>query len=167
MCPATDGPLAATLVGTPELHSVSGSTVEAHYPVARSTAIDRRGFARPATTAGVTSVDEWERALASEGELTPALVERLIDVHGDRGQRALEAVAERRVKEYRDFTVVVGYEAEYVVEDDGCTCKDAEYNLDSDDPEQLCWHAIAVRVARAIDATDEHDMWYSDVHEFL
>jgi len=115
----------------------------------------------------VTSVDDWQCALATAGQLTPDLVERITTVHGDRGRRAIEAVGEQRVKQYRDFTVVVGYEAEYVVEDDGCTCKDAEYNLDSEDPKQLCWHAIAVRVARALDATDEHDMWYSDVHEFL
>jgi predicted nucleic acid-binding Zn finger protein len=129
--------------------------------------VDRRGFVYPTTTASVTSVDNWECALATEGQLTPGLVERITAIHGDRGRRAIEAVGEQRVKEYRDFTVVVGYETEYVVEDDGCTCKDAEYNLDSADPEQLCWHAIAVRVARALDATDEHDMWYSDVHEFL
>jgi len=116
---------------------------------------------------GVTAVDEWESDLASEGALTPGTVDRIIDLHGDRGRRALDAVAESRVKEYRDFVVVVGHEDEYIIENDGCTCKDAEYNLDAADPEQLCWHAIAVRVARAIGETDEHDMWYSDVREFL
>jgi predicted nucleic acid-binding Zn finger protein len=115
----------------------------------------------------VTAVDDWEYDLAAAGELTPALVDRLISLHGDRGQRAIEAVGEGRVKEYRDFTVVVGHEDEYVVEEDACTCKDAEYNLDPNDPEQLCWHAIAVRIARAIGETDEHDMWYSDVRDFL
>ena len=115
----------------------------------------------------MTSVDKWERTLARAGELTPESVEHITGIHGDRGQQAIEAVGEQRVKEYRDFTVVVGHRAEYVVENDGCTCKDAEYNLDSEDPEQLCWHAIAVRIARALDATDQHDMWYSDVHEFL
>ena len=115
----------------------------------------------------VSAVDEWERLLSDAGELTPEAVDRIIGLHGDRGQRALDAVGEGRVKEYRDFTVVVGHDDEYVVEDDGCTCKDAEYNLDTTDPEQLCWHAIAVRIARAIGATDEHDMWYSDVRDFL
>jgi predicted nucleic acid-binding Zn finger protein len=115
----------------------------------------------------VTAVDEWERTLATAGELTPETVDSLMALHGDRGQRAIEAVGENRVKEYRDFTVVVGYEDEYVVEEDACTCKDAEYNLDPTDPEQLCWHAIAVRIARAIGETDEHDMWYSDVRDFL
>ena len=115
----------------------------------------------------MTAVDEWEAMLAEAGELTPAAVDRIIAVHGDRGNRAIEAVGEGRVKAYRDFTVVVGREDEYVVEADGCTCKDAEYNLDASDPAQLCWHAIAVRIAEAIDATDEHDMWYSDVRDFL
>jgi len=115
----------------------------------------------------VTAVDDWVSDLEAAGELTPAVVESIVAVHGDRGRRAIEAVGERRVKEYRDFTVVVGREDEYVVEDGGCTCKDAEYNLDARDPDQLCWHAIAVRIARAIDATDDHDMWYSDVRDFL
>lgn len=115
----------------------------------------------------MTAVDEWEQTLATAGELTPEAVDQIISVHGDRGQRAMDAVAERRVKAYRDFTVVVGHDDEYIIEDDACTCKDAEYNLDPADPEELCWHAIAVRIARAIDATDDHDMWYSDVTEFL
>ncbi len=115
----------------------------------------------------MTAVDEWERQLAEAGTLTPDTVDRIMRLHGDRGDQAIEAVSEGRVKEYRDFTVVVGHADEYVVEDDGCTCKDAEYNLDAEDPEELCWHAIAVRIARAIGETDEHDMWYSDVREFL
>ena len=115
----------------------------------------------------MNAVDKWERRLETAGKLRPETVDRIITLHGDRGKRALDAVAERRVKQYRDFTVVVGHQDEYIVEDDGCTCKDAEYNLDATDPEQLCWHAIAVRIARAIDEVDEHDMWYSDVREFL
>jgi len=124
-------------------------------------------FTPRSQSVAVTAVDDWEHALAAAGELTPGVVDRIIRLHGDRGQRAIEAVGEGRVKAYRDFTVVVGHEDEYVVEEDACTCKDAEYNLDPTDPEQLCWHAIAVRIARAIGAIDEHDMWYSDVRDFL
>ncbi|HKL30480.1 MAG TPA: hypothetical protein VJ898_14580 [Natrialbaceae archaeon] len=117
--------------------------------------------------AGVTPVEEWQAALADAGELTPDVVEQIIAVHGDRGQRAIEAVSEGRVKEYRDFTVVVGREDEYVVEDGACTCKDAEYNLDPEDPTDLCWHAIAVAIAERIGAVEHHDMWYSEVRDFL
>jgi len=115
----------------------------------------------------VAESDEWRAALAAAGELQPEIVRSILSAHGDRGQRAIEAVSERRIKQYRDFTVVVGYDEEYVVEDGGCTCKDSQYNLDAADPTQLCWHALAVEIAERIDEVDDHDMWYSDVREFL
>jgi predicted nucleic acid-binding Zn finger protein len=112
-------------------------------------------------------VAEWEALLESEGSLTPAATERIIATHGDRGTRAIEAVSEERVKRYNDFTVVVGHEDEYVVEDGTCTCKDAEYNLDPEDPTDRCWHALAVSIAEHVDAIDHHDMWYSEVRDFI
>jgi predicted nucleic acid-binding Zn finger protein len=115
----------------------------------------------------VTAVDDWVAQLESAGELTPEAVDRILSTHGERGQQAIDAVGERRVKEYRDFTVVVGYQDEYIIEGDACNCADSEYNLDTDDPTQLCWHALAAKVARAIGELDEHDMWYSDVRDFL
>ncbi|MFC7047083.1 hypothetical protein ACFQH6_18290 [Halobacteriaceae archaeon GCM10025711] len=115
----------------------------------------------------MTAVDEWQAALEEAGSLTGPVAERILAVHGDRGRRAIEAVTEERVKQYRDFTVVVGHEDEYIIEGGGCNCKDAEYNLDPDDPEQLCWHALAVEIATRVDAVDHHDMWYSEVREFL
>ncbi|MFB6154329.1 MAG: hypothetical protein ABEJ22_00420 [Haloferacaceae archaeon] len=116
---------------------------------------------------GVSGVEAWRAALEAAGELTPPVVESIIDTHGSRGVRAIEAVSEGRVKQYRDFTVVVGHEDEYVVENRACTCKDSAYNLDPEDPEQLCWHVIAAVVAEAVGEVDHHDMWYSDVREFL
>lgn|GEM_PF-266835 len=117
---------------------------------------------------GVTNAfEEWRRDLEADGELTADVVGRIVDVHGDRGQRAIEAVSEGRVKEYRDFTVVVGHREEYVVEGEGCTCKDAEYNLDPEDPTEHCWHVLAAVVADAVGEVEYHDMWYSEVREFL
>lgn len=110
---------------------------------------------------------DWRDELEAAGELTPSVVDRLLRAHGDRGGRAIEAVSERRVKQYRDFTVVVGHHDEYIVEAGGCTCKDVEYNLDPGDPDQRCWHALAVDVAERIDAVDHHDLWYSDVRDLL
>jgi predicted nucleic acid-binding Zn finger protein len=115
----------------------------------------------------VTAVDEWETALEDAGELTSGAVDRIIATHGDRGVKAVEAVGERRIKEYRDFTVVVGHSEEHVVENETCECEDSRYNLDPDDPSELCWHVIATKIARRIDALDYHDMWYSEVREFL
>ncbi len=115
----------------------------------------------------MAEIDDWRAALAAAGELRPEIVTRILAIHGNRGQRAIEAVSEQRVKRYRDFTVVVGYDEEYVVEDGGCTCKDSQYNLDPADPTQLCWHALAVEIAERIGVVDDHDMWYSDVREFI
>ncbi|WP_435196489.1 hypothetical protein [Natronomonas sp. EA1] len=115
----------------------------------------------------MTGVDEWTALLAEEGRLSPAAVDAILTTHGERGATAIEAVGESRVKEYRDFTVVVGHAEEYIVEDGACECRDAQYNLDSEDPDQLCWHVIAVAIARRVGAVDHHDMWYSEVREFL
>ncbi|MFB6078158.1 MAG: hypothetical protein ABEJ80_04175 [Halarchaeum sp.] len=112
-------------------------------------------------------VDDWRAALAEAGELTPEIVAAILDAHGDRGRRAIDAVGEGRVKRYNDFTVVVGHEDEYVVEDGGCTCRDSQYNLDPEDPEQRCWHVLAVDVAERVGEVDRHDMYYSEVREFI
>ena len=115
----------------------------------------------------MSDVGDWRAALAAAGELTGPIADAILSAHGDRGRRAIEAVSEERIKQYRDFTVVVGHDDEYIVEDGGCNCKDAEYNLDTEHPEQRCWHALAVEVAERVDAVDHHDMWYSEVREFI
>lgn len=115
----------------------------------------------------MTDIEEWAADLEAAGGMTSELVERIVELHGDRGARAIEAVAERRVKEYRDFTVVVGHTEEYVIEGGRCPCKDARYNLDREDPTQRCWHELATIIARRTDSVDDHDLWYSEVREFL
>ena len=113
----------------------------------------------------MTAVDDWAAALDRERHLTPAIVSQLLATHGDRGRRAIEAVGEQRVKQYNDFTVVVGRRQEYIVEGTSCLCPDARYNLDQTDPTQLCWHVIAVLIATRIDATDDYDLWYADIDD--
>ena len=121
-------------------------------------------FAEKSQRARVPEADDWRPALADSGELTPDIVESLLDEHGDRGQRAIEAASEGRVKQYNDFTVVVGHEDEYIIEAGGCNCHDSQYNLG---PDEHCWHAIAVDVAERVGEVDHHDMFYSDVREFI
>lgn len=125
-------------------------------------------FSHPYPTSGVSDpVDAWKSDLTAASRLTGPIAERIIATHGDRGVRAIEAVTEDRVKQYRDFTVVVGHREEYIVESEACTCADSEYNLDPEDPAERCWHALAVAIAEATGRVDRHDMWYSEVREFL
>jgi len=114
-----------------------------------------------------STTEGWLEELRQAGRLTPSAVEEIGAIHGERGLTAIEAVSDGRVKQYQDFTVVVGHDDEYIIEGGACTCKDSQYNLDRTDPSQRCWHVLAVEIAEAIDAVDHHEMWYSDVREFL
>tara|TARA_A100001037_G_scaffold306085_1_gene349094 strand:- start:11940 stop:12278 length:339 start_codon:yes stop_codon:yes gene_type:complete len=93
-------------------------------------------------------------------------VEELLKKNGTRGEKAIEAIQEDRVKQYRDFTVVVGYHDEYIVEGEICTCKGSEYNLQND-TDKKCWHLLAVEIAERTGSIDYHDMWYSEVRDLL
>lgn len=81
--------------------------------------------------------------------------------YGNRGRKGLEIVNERRVKQYKDYFVVVGETDEYVVEDELCTCKDFLFNSSKNGVK--CSHMIAVEVAKQKDIIDAVDAWYQDV----
>ena len=81
--------------------------------------------------------------------------------YGNRGKKGLEIVNERRVKQYKDYFVVVGESDEYIVEDEFCTCKDFLFSSPKNDAK--CSHMIAVEVAKQKDIIDAVDAWYQDV----
>jgi predicted nucleic acid-binding Zn finger protein len=93
--------------------------------------------------------------------LTPELEERLTNEFGPRGKKAMETVRSGKVKKYRDFFVVKGSTGEYIVEDDFCTCNDYLYRLSIKGG--VCYHSIAVRIARATGEYEDIDQWYSDI----
>lgn len=109
----------------------------------------------------------WREELSSSSQLSPQVVEDILARHGDRGGKAIDAVGEHRVKRYNDFTVVVGWHDEYIVEDERCDCPDTQYNLDAEDPNQLCWHVLATIIAEALDEVDEYDEWYGEIADLL
>ncbi len=88
--------------------------------------------------------------------LTAALREEVVRTYRDRGRKALAAVDAGAVRRYLDFFVVRGRTAEYVVEDDFCTCKDFTYRGG------CCWHILAVRIALASDRFERREEWYID-----
>lgn len=93
--------------------------------------------------------------------LTRDLEERLIDEFGARGKNAIATVSARKVKRYKDFFVVQGKKGEYIVEDDFCTCNDYLYRLSIKGG--VCYHSIAVKLARATGEYETVDQWYSDI----
>ena len=88
--------------------------------------------------------------------LDVALREEIVAAFGTRGKKALAALDAGKVKKYLDFFVVEGRTAEYVVDEDFCTCRDFLYRG------RTCWHLLAVRIAMGADLAESVDGWYQD-----
>ena len=99
--------------------------------------------------------------IQKEGSLTPGLEKRLVEEFGARGKKAIETVRSGKVKKYKDFFVVKGSTGEYIVEEDFCTCNDYLYRLSIKGG--VCYHSIAVRIAKATGEYESIDLWYSDI----
>ena len=93
--------------------------------------------------------------------LTPENEKRLAQEFGSRGKRAIETVRSGKVKKYKDFFVVKGSTGDYIVEDDFCTCNDYLYRLSVKGG--VCYHSIAVRIAKATGDYEEIGQWYTDL----
>jgi predicted nucleic acid-binding Zn finger protein len=102
-------------------------------------------------------MDEELRILLSrEKALTPAVRDAIVEACGERGRKALKAIDERRIKQYRDFTVVVGTSDEYVVDEEFCTCQASLFRRGR------CWHILAVEIAGYTGAHEVIDAWYQE-----
>jgi predicted nucleic acid-binding Zn finger protein len=99
--------------------------------------------------------DLWTR-LAEKRELDKELRAEIEKVFGPRGKKALAALDGGKIKKYHDFFVVAGRTADYVVDEDFCTCSDFMYRG------RTCWHLIAVRIAGATGLFEKIDAWYTD-----
>lgn len=97
------------------------------------------------------------REVDGSHKLTEELRARIERIYRDRGEKALIAIDERRVKRYLDFYVVVGHGDEYIVENDFCTCNDFLFRG------RECWHILAVRIAECTGLCEFYDLWYQDV----
>ena len=97
----------------------------------------------------------WE-TLERDRELSINLQEKILNLYGERGRKALLAVDESRVKKYLDFFVVVGTSDEYVVEDEFCTCRAQVFRSGS------CWHVLAARIADLTGQYEVVDEWYME-----
>jgi predicted nucleic acid-binding Zn finger protein len=99
--------------------------------------------------------DLWQR-LSEKRELDEELRAAIEQQFGPRGKKALAALDTGKIKKYHDFFVVAGRTAEYVVDEDFCTCSDFMYRG------RTCWHLIATRIAMVTGKFEQVDGWYVD-----
>jgi predicted nucleic acid-binding Zn finger protein len=99
--------------------------------------------------------DLWLR-LSEKKVLDPPLRLEIEETFGNRGKKALAALDGGRIKKYLDFFVVQGRTAEYIVEDDFCTCSDFMFRG------RTCWHLLAVRIAQETNTFRSVETWYLD-----
>jgi predicted nucleic acid-binding Zn finger protein len=99
--------------------------------------------------------DLWQH-LSEKKVLDEALRLEIEETFGNRGKKALTALDDGRIKKYLDFFVVQGRTADYIVEDDFCTCSDFMFRG------RTCWHLLAVRIARETNTFRSIDSWYMD-----
>jgi predicted nucleic acid-binding Zn finger protein len=99
--------------------------------------------------------DLWQR-LAQKKALDAPLRLDIEEAFGMRGKKALAALDSGRIKKYLDFFVVQGRTAEYIVDDDFCTCRDFMFRG------RICWHLLAVRIAQETKTFRDIDTWYQD-----
>jgi predicted nucleic acid-binding Zn finger protein len=99
--------------------------------------------------------DLWHR-LGERKALDAMLRCEIEETFGNRGKKALAALDTGKIKKYLDFFVVSGRTAEYVVDDDFCTCGDFMYRG------RTCWHLLAVRIALVTGKYERTDSWYQD-----
>jgi predicted nucleic acid-binding Zn finger protein len=103
----------------------------------------------------MTETDVWER-LQEKKVLDDSLRSEIESVFGSRGKKALTALDAKKIRKYRDFFVVEGRTASYIVDEDFCTCGDFLYRGRS------CSHILAVRIAEVTGVYETVDSWYQD-----
>ena len=99
--------------------------------------------------------DPWQN-LAEKKVLDASLRLEIEEALGTRGKKALAAIDSGKIKKYLDFFVVEGKTADYVVDEDFCTCRDFLFRG------RTCWHLMAVRIARETGTFLQIDTWYMD-----
>jgi len=108
------------------------------------------------------------KTVRSEGKVSEAHSAKLSEIFGQRTARALEALAEGRVKKYvfkpsgRVVWIVVGKRRDYLVMPaiDYCSCYDFYFQFDRG---HVCYHIITQKLAEAtgrFDSFEDDDQFY-------
>lgn len=79
-----------------------------------------------------------------------------VQKYGSRGERAILVAEDMKVFQYNDFIVVEGKTANYVIEEDLCTCPDCMFR------HKACYHLLAAGLARENGLLTFRDAWYAE-----
>jgi len=97
--------------------------------------------------------EELFRRLKESGVLTPELELAVVEVYGDRGRKALEAVRGRRVVKRGRRWFVRGKTDEYEIVRNFCTCRDYVLNITTEKAgADMCYHALAKNICEILNS---------------
>jgi len=107
-------------------------------------------------------LEEICNAVKAEGKVSEPQVSQLNEAFGQRGNKALEALNEGRIKKYvfkpsgRVVWIVVGKKRDYIVMPaiDYCSCYDFYFQFDRG---HVCYHIIAQKLAEATGMFDQFE----------
>jgi predicted nucleic acid-binding Zn finger protein len=97
--------------------------------------------------------DALFQRLRESGALTQDLELAVLEVYGDRGRRALEAVRGRRVVKRGRRWFVRGKTDEYEVVRSFCSCRDYVLNIATEKAGvDMCYHALAKNICEILNS---------------
>lgn len=89
--------------------------------------------------------------LRAERKLSGEIRRRIVELYGSRGERAIEAVEQRRIYRRGRRWFVRGKRGEYEVVKNFCSCADYVMNIATGKAKvDLCYHALAKEIAETI-----------------
>ncbi|MEM1689409.1 MAG: SWIM zinc finger family protein [Candidatus Hadarchaeales archaeon] len=89
--------------------------------------------------------------LRKERKLSGEVRRKIIELYGSRGEKAIEAVEQRRVRKQGRRWFVRGKSGEYEVVKNFCSCPDYVMNIATEKAKvDMCYHALAKEIAEAI-----------------
>ncbi len=91
--------------------------------------------------------------LKSSEELTKELEEKIKDLYGGRGERAIQVVKNNDVRKEEDCWYVQGREQEYEIVKSHCSCYDYVLNISTEKTDvDMCYHALAKNIYELLES---------------
>ncbi len=91
--------------------------------------------------------------LRSADTLNEDLEERVVELYGSRGEKAVEVIKKDDVREKDGRWFVQGSEDEYEIVQSYCSCYDYVLNVATEKAEvDLCYHALAKKIREILDS---------------